>query len=244
MQVVNAYQLKDWTFPNVNSFNFDGVDESIQSDAVMSTFDSSKKFSLSVWVKPTSHATTLRNVICNYRGGTASNFQWRLFLYEGNRIEFQIENTIKYLRGDITAITYGAWNHILVCMDTNLSTGNRGIMYVNGVDVTTLDNLPLNGTLLTATDRMEIADYAPQYSPFLGLIDEVALWADDVRAEVDDIYNGGETVDFNQITTTPDHWYSFDDATWGTDYSVPDKIGSADLTTVNMEEADLVTDIP
>ena len=61
-------------------------------------------------------------------------------MLKGNRLDFSISIESYYIRGDISYINYGQWNHLCVTFDGTGSTPYTGNMYINGVDRTTSTN--------------------------------------------------------------------------------------------------------
>jgi hypothetical protein len=234
-------------FSNKYSMDFDGVDETLRTDSPISIWDGGKTFTLSIWFKYDSFAS-FRNLISNYRGGTASAAQWKIFLRTNGAIDFSMDTTSYYIRSAASAFTTGQWYHLLICVDSAEALGNRGKMYLDGVDITNTQSISTNRTFNTATNYMEIGDYQPQYSPLIGNVDEVSCWATDERANVAEIYNGGVTHDLSKLAAPPDIWYRLGDGSgdsWnGSAWTFDDEIGTNPLTSVNMEEGDRVEDVP
>ena len=105
-------------FENTNSFLFDGSTDFIATSATYSEMDGGTKLTLSVWIKPISGAPLLEYIVSNPRNTTANDHQFALTLYENNHVQFDVQgHNSQYVLGDITAITYGSWNHVLVCVD-------------------------------------------------------------------------------------------------------------------------------
>jgi len=74
------------------------------------------------------------------------------------------------------------------------------------------------------------------------LLDEIALWntaknASDITA----IYNGAEPT---TITGAIAHWRMGEQATFSTNWSIPDQVGSSTVASVNMTIEDRVGDAP
>ena len=105
-------------FSNVNSFSFDGIDEIFQGSSIYSELNGGTKLTVSVWVKPISGAPILEYLISNPRNATANEHQFALTLYENNNVQLDVQgHNSQYVLGDINAVTYGQWNHILACVD-------------------------------------------------------------------------------------------------------------------------------
>ena len=119
-------------FSNVNSFSFDGIDEIFQGSSIYSELNGGTKLTVSVWVKPISGAPILEYLISNPRNATANEHQFALTLYENNNVQLDVQgHNSQYVLGDINAVTYGQWNHILACVDLDRTVGTEGAMFIN-----------------------------------------------------------------------------------------------------------------
>lgn len=84
---------------------------------------------------------------------------------------------------------------------------------------------------------------------FNGDIDEVSIWNKELnQSEITELNNGGTPTDLSTHSAESDltsWWRMGDEATWdGSNWTVPDQKGIKDGTSVNMEEADRVADVP
>lgn len=224
-------------FSNTYSAVFDGVNDYIQSDAIYNGLDGGTKLSVSIWIKPIAGAPKLEYALHNPRSGTANQGQFGLIIYESNRIEFYVQayNQQKVL-GDITQITYGSWNHILVTVDLALSAGNEGKVYINGVDRTTSSAMGTLANFYNAADKLYIGEEGNGgYNPFNGNIDELAIWVGTTltSGNASTIYNSGTPTDLSSFTTPPTNWWRMGDNDGGTGTTLTDAIGSADATLIN-----------
>ena len=203
------------SFENTKSIALDGVDDFVQSAATYSQLDGQDKASFSMWLKPITGGTTLRTVFQIGDGSSGVAGVCQLFLYEGNRIDFSITAGSTYGRGDISKMTYGSWNHILITID--LPSTDEFKCYVNGVDATTLDNMGSRSSFPTATEPLYIGEFTTgQYTPFLGNIDEFAIWSGTTLTSADavSIYNSGVPNNLNDsavVATAPTTWYRMGD---------------------------------
>jgi hypothetical protein len=195
-------------FESTKSLFFDGVDEHIETSTTYSELDGGTKVTLSVWIKPISGPPILEYIISNPRNTTANQHQFSLTLYENNNVQFDVQaHNSQYVIGDINAITYGAWNHILVCVDLDRTTGTEGAIFINGVDETTISAMGTLSSFYTATDALHIGvDANGGYNRFNGNIDELAIWSgQDLRNDVATIYNNGKPADLSSLN--PTSWY-------------------------------------
>lgn len=234
------------SFTNQYSMLFDGVDEYTKGSTTFSELDGTNKFTLSMWIKPTN--LSVNRVLFHIpRNTTPNNSQVYVFINTSGQLSTSVESAGRYVLSTTSAITAGVWQHILICIDlSQAAQSNRIRPFVNGVDkYSAVNNLPTlfpvsSGTIWVGEEANG------NLNPFLGGIDEVAIWATDQRANVSSIYNGGVPFDLSTLGTAPDHWWRMGDGdTWGgSSWTLNDNIGSYNLGSINMEEADRVTDVP
>ena len=237
---------------NINSFLFDGVDDIFEGSSIYSEMNGGTKLTLSVWLKPISGAPTLEYALSNPRDTTANNSQFALILYEGNSVQFNVQGfNSQYVSGRIGAVTYGAWNHILICVDLSRTIGTEGIMFINGVDETTTSAMGTLSSFYTATDVLHIGvDANGGYNRFNGNIDELAIWSgSDLRSasDVSSIYNSGVPSDLNDtsgIAVPTTYFRMGEQSTFSSQWSMTDINGSYAVTSSNMVLASRTTDIP
>tara|TARA_R110000851_G_scaffold87001_1_gene189431 strand:+ start:858 stop:1625 length:768 start_codon:yes stop_codon:yes gene_type:complete len=205
-------------FANTYSLNFDGIDDFVATNAIYSELDGGTKMTLSVWLKPISGAPILEYIVTNPRNGTANQHQFGLVLYENNRVQFDVQAfASQYVIADINAITYGQWNHILVCVDLDRTTGTEGAIFINGVDETTNSLMGTLSSFYSATGALHIGIHANGgYNPYNGAMDELAIWSgQDYRnaSEVNSIYNSGSPTDLNNTSeiAQPNTWFRFEE---------------------------------
>lgn len=226
-------------FTNTYSMSFDGVDEYFDVGNPAS-LQITGALTISAWVKTADNGDAIIvskddqtnrcfSFSANLPGG-GSNYT-SLYLFNGGAATGVVSNTL---------LTAGTWNHVMGVF--NPSTYMR--IYVNGVlnkENTTsipasIDNDPANfliGKGLTAGYH------------FYGNIDEIAIWNSDQSANITTIYNSGTPADLSSLS--PVSWWRMGDSgTWnGSTWTLTDNgSGGNDATSVNMEEADRVTDVP
>ena len=233
------------SYSNTKSVRFDGVDDFCVTASTYSALDGATKASFSMWLNPTSHSTTLRTVFQIGDGSSSGvNGVCQLFLFQGNRIDFSVDSGGFFGRADISSITYGSWNHLLISIDFDRAPEFQ--CYVNGVDVTLGDNMGSKSALTSATEGLFIGEFATgQYTPFLGAIDEFAIWSGTALTSSDAtaIYNSGAPNDLNNNgLTAPTTYYRMGDG--DTFPTLQDTNGSFDLTMTNMTSGNIVTDVP
>ena len=184
-------------FSNINSLAFDGSNDFLSGSSTFTSLNGASKASFSMWIKPVTVTGTLRTVFQVGDGSSSGvNGQCQMFLYEGVRIDFSIDSSGLYGRGNISALTYGSWNHVLLTVD--FAANPEFKCYVNGADETTGDNMASLSVFPNATEPLHIGEFATgHYAPFNGGIDEFAIWVGDALTSTDasNIYNSGAPTD-------------------------------------------------
>jgi len=234
------------SFTNQYSLLFDGVDEYAKGSTTFSELDGTNKFTLSMWIKPT-NLTTSRILFHIPRNTTQSNSQVLMWLRTTGQLDISVNATTSFCRSNTGVITAGVWNHILICFDLSQATqANKIRPFVNGVDVYNTANA-LGTTFPTSSGEIWVGEESNGYQvPVLGNVDEVAIWGTDQRSNAAAIYNSGVPFDLSTLAAPPTHWWRMGDGdSWsGSQWLLNDNIGSYDLGSINMEEADRVTDVP
>lgn len=229
------------SFSNTYSTDYDGIDAYISTDSTYSELDGQTKATFSCWIKPTTSAVN-RNIFHIGNGATSGvNGVCQLWIRQGNRIDFSIDTGSYFGRADINSINYGSWNHILIAID--LDSTDEFKCYVNGSDATTLDNLGSRTSFSTATESLLIGEMGTgQYHPFLGNIDEFAIWSGtDLRNDVATIYNSGVPNNLNDNgLTAPTSWYRFEE---GSGTTIADSGSSTNNATIQ-NSVTFETDVP
>ena len=210
---------------------------------------SSDAWSISMWVKP---STITNSQTLFYFGGDDLTNEGRIDLtqFSGGNLLFRYGNNANNLNYiGVGNFTTGSWNHVLITYsgaDTLIANGGATAfsMFINGVNGTSQlqqtgggfsSNIPADkfriGRLLGATTSQYLSD---------GIVNQVAIFNTDESANISTIYNSGATQDLSQLTSAPVHYYEMEASVT----TIPDLIGSADLTGFNFSASDLVSDAP
>jgi hypothetical protein len=219
------------------SLDFDGVNDVV---VINNTLDITNGLTMSCWVKFATTVTST-NWLCS-AGGTggsvghfntrlAANGQWVNYLNGGPFFVYGI---------DQVALRDGNWHHIAQTIDY---ANAEMKFYQDGVESTSVRSIN-TATTTTKINQIGGASATPVY-PFTGNIDEFAiLEGAKSLAEIQEIYNSGVPIDLTSFS--PLAWYKMgEDATFdGTNWTVPDIIGSSPGTTANMDISDRVGDAP
>jgi len=192
------------SFANTTSLDFDGSDDviAVADDAELDITDA---LTVSVWVKGGSQDNT---VISKYN--TSSRRSWRIAA-SGTRARVNVSNTggpydssnMKEWNTSFTPFD-GAWHHIAFTYQAGTPDGTLKV-FVDGVEDTAITRTwdPNVPSLYSTTANVVIGGYYSENDPFVGRIDEVAIWnAVLTPSEVARVYNGGSPADLNALGGT------------------------------------------
>jgi hypothetical protein len=222
------------SFSNTYSFNFDGVDDYINTGTISQ--DGSGAFTVSAWFN-----TSYNN--WQYMFGDKD---FRFFFKQSvDKVDLTFNNSVVY-RSTSFVVTLGTWNHLAVVFDGSLIQANRIKVYLNNsIIANTLSGTP--DTTLVA-DNSFMLGRAGTFSAneWNGYIDEISIFntAKDSTG-VSTLYNSGKPG--NLASLSPVNWWRMgDNATWdGSNWTLTDQgSGSNNGTSANMVEADRETETP
>lgn len=210
---------------STRSFNFDGINDYIDTGA--NSLIGASTLTISAWFKSS-------DVDFQYLLGDNSI---RIYIKQSNgdtRISFT--GSVDPFRGFGVPYSVGNWNNIILTFDGSLVQADRLKLYHNGVEINNINAGTPNTTLLlnTAASFMIGRAGSTSSNPWNGNIDEVAYWNSVQDATT--IYNSGEPA---RIDGAVSHWRMGEDATFNTNWNVPDNAGSNTGTSANMTIADL-----
>ena len=229
------------------SLDFDGVNERLLTGTEAAlNIEWSTPFSIEMWVKIDSQSSTYAYIF-KTRSPNGIIISRAL---SGGRVQFELNgtggtNTI--VQADSTMV-FGSWHHIVVTSDgTGLQSGLE--IYINDVQQIKLNTGANNintGSMLNASTFLELMRYSSIYAD--GALRSVRMWTNRVLSagNVNALWNA------NTYNPSPPHPtdliadYDMAAAVWnGLRFDVADGSGvTAGLTSVNMEEIDLVDDCP
>ena len=143
----------------------------------------------------------------------------------------------------VTTISTGQWTHILIVGDY---TGSNLICYKNDVEVY---NNSHTFTITESTANVFIGSERGTGFFYNGKLDEVSLWNKGLSAsEVSELYNNGipsNLASHSSYSNAISWWRMGDNATFdGTNWTIPDLVGSNSGTTTNMDINSRVGDAP
>jgi len=245
------------SFSNQYSFNFNGTNNyiSIPDNNSLSFGNgiTDSPFSISAWVKM--NDATLFRIFSKmntsneeYMFTTSGTKQLGLFLMN----QGAGTNIIARSFTPLMSAYVGQWIHLVGTYSGNSATS--GIkLYLNGSRIDDA-NFTAGGTYVamsntSATARIGSVSRSAGTAYANGKIDEVSLWNKELSlSEVQEIYNSGLPDNLNKHSASANivsWWRMGEGATWdGSNWQVPDTNGSNNATSVNMAEADRVSDVP
>ena len=240
-----VFNSTNWLLPNKAqdvysrySLDFDGTDDYVDLGSP-SALNLTAEMTASLWIKPSLISTGIRFVVGQSNAG-AGNYQWFIDI---NRVAGKL--TLGTLNTTVltsnTTMVVDTWYH--VAFTRTGSAGNWDyVIYLNGIpDGTTIGSATNPGTQ-ERTCIGRIGDYNGLYFP--GSIDEVAIWNSGLTAgDITTIYNSGTPNDLTSLSPVA-WWRMGEDATFSTNWTIPDKVGSNTGTSVNMTNDDLSGDAP
>ena len=222
---------------STRSFNFDGIDDYIDV-GVISTFQSTANFSVSCWLKvPNLSASNF--FIGTYTSGSNTIYS---YIATNGEVVFNLNNTYQRLSGTGTPLLIDNWYNIVLVYDGTLGTSDSMLIYINGILRSGGVTAGIPATTGTNTGVTYLGGLGGFTSRFTGDLDEVSFFNTSLTpSEITSIYNSGTPT---TITGATSHWRMGEDATFNTNWNVPDNAGSATGTSANMTIADLEGNAP
>ena len=224
---------------STQSMDFDGSDEKVTCGSL--SVAGYSELSISAWVKIGSAQDC--TIAAEYVGNWNRSFRFILWdtieAFRGVYFGVYIGGTEYYGHYALDPLPTGTWMHIAGTYD-----GSDVQVYYNGSSGTSQSgsgNVDTNSSCVFQIGAMGSSNFTD------GKIDEVAMWDSGLSASnITTIYGAGIPSSLSSLS--PKSWWRMgEDATWGgSSYSIPDQNTTSgnDATTVNMEEADRVTDVP
>ena len=253
-----AYKSPQWLLPsNENkdklsnySFELDGIDDYIDcGDSDIFSFGdgaTDSAFSVSAWIKIKSFGTN--NVVFSKDSGLP-NREYAIGFFQGfKNLRFYIKDNGGNNQQSIDSTTLFAldtWYNITCTYDgsggSNAADGMN--IYVNSVLETPTNVIKGTYTAMSNTTApVNIGRYGAAASPLNAKVDQLSLYASELsQSDVTDIYNGGEPT---TISGAVAHYKMGEEATFSTNWTVPDAVGSNDGTSNAMNIFDRVGEAP
>jgi len=230
------------------SFSFDGVDDYIEIPNITPRFGTQNpatadsavnaSWSINLWAyipSGLSGTTPLYNTPLGF-----ATYTWTL-TWLSTKLQFGARySSLRVYETGTTAVNTDQWNNITVTFDgVDANTLSSWKLYINGVDITALSS---GGHLGTNTSgKTYIGRGLTAYAEVK--MDEVSVYDVELTASnVTSLYNSGTPT---TLPVTPlAHWKMGEDATFSTNWTVPDAVGSSAGTSANMTIEDRVGDAP
>ena len=241
------WNATNWQLPDYSkqalfsqkSFIFDGIDDYVQIPK-FATLDNGD-ITFSIWWKPESTGTT-QYLLSSCYGSPYAGINIGMtnagkFIFW--RFTQTTQNHTGYAVNGFTA--FGDWHHLMGVYDATAGTLKS---YVNGtLQDTTSDSADTNAV----GQDLYIAGLAPTAGsptlPSAGNVDDLSIF--DAAKAIGDIWDGtGAPTDLSAESGLVGYW-TFDDATFSTNWSVPDNSTNSNTgTSTNMDEVDLEFNTP
>ena len=201
-----AYKSPQWLIPNNEnkdklsnySFEFDGVDDSIECGNLSSLVDNKSKLSISFWINlPVAHE--LNRITGKYAGLT----KWIGINCTGDKVNWVVSNigSSQAYASTGVVLSDNTWHHVVCVFDGTQPIANDRIkIYIDNVD----EALTVNGSLPTSTYDFTLEGTNPTWylgqngyslgaDELRGKLDEYAIYSDVALTalQVNELYNGG-----------------------------------------------------
>ena len=228
------------------SFEFDGVDDYVNCGS-LSNLQNATEYSISSWFK-----TPLNNqyqVIYSWFDG-ADGYLQLLLVDDGSFIVYNYRTAQAYGLSATGLVSANTWYNGLVVFDGSGATdADRLKLYLNG----SLINLTFTGTIPTQTgtmlqNRFHLGAYVTVTGTFTwtleGNIDEVSIFNSAIS--IGDVWDGsGQPIDVSAVSGIVNNYRMGEDASFGgTNWTVPDNVGSNNGTSNAMMVDALVGEAP
>ena len=224
---------------SASCWGFDGVDDYIDCGA--STLNGETALSISAWIYPTSYGDASAPSFVSTDAASPRAFY--LGLFNSTNFRFSISTNGTSLTSLDTiggTVTLNAWQQILVTWDqVNLKFYKNGNL-LNTVPTT----FASNGTFTTTNNLLIGIRQLGNVGLFEGKIDEISIFNEVV--DVADVWDGsGEPIDVSTVSGIVNNYRMGEDASFnGTNWIVPDNVGSNNGTSDGMMVDSLVGEAP
>ncbi len=182
----------DWVPGKLNNgLQFDGVNEYVNFSQI-AAFERTDSFSIEFWIKTGTAANVAVFSNITSVGGQFRGWQVAVQGTDNRklRVNFLSNNTSRIIIETNSGIGNNIWTHVVITYNGNsLATGFK--IYINNVN-TAFSVIQNNLTTSTVVTYDLTMGYAPNYSAFAGILDEVVIYDDELSVgEVAYRYNGG-----------------------------------------------------
>ena len=242
------YKSPQWLMPeNSNfansrfsnySFEFDGVDDFINTNFIL---DVTSNFSVSAWINVDSPTNTKYHILGTREEATSASTSkgFTFQLNSSREVHARIFTTTSNItQVNAGVVTSGTWANVAL---TYVASSKTLKIFLNGTEVGSTTGTAAG---VTSPDGMGIGRVATggSYSYFDGKIDEVSVFNTALSSsEVSSIYGIGVP---STISGAVAHWRMGEEATFSTNWTIPDQVGSSDGISSNVTIEDRVGDAP
>ena len=247
-----SYFTDNWLVDNsalsnysTRSFSFDGIGDYIDVGNDVS-LNLTSQITCSAWVKFEGlNNSVYYGIISNFNPSSGRKFT---FIYypatsAGSRkLRVRINSSSNILSSyfdTVVDLSDDQWHHLAFTFDG--TTNSNGLnVYVDGVNLNSF-TAPNAGIYSSSGDTL-IGSYLTSSWFMNGNIDEVAVFPSALSGtDITSLYNSGEPA---RIEGAVSHWRMGEDATFNTNWNVPDNVGSNNGTSANMTISDLEGNAP
>jgi hypothetical protein len=228
------------------SFAFDGIDDYIELGS-LSNLQNATEYSISSWFK--SPLNNLYQVIWGWFDG-ADGYLQLLLISDGSFVVYNYRTSTAYGLSSTGLVSADTWYNALVVFDGSGATNSDRLkLYINGSLIT----LTYTGTIPTQTGTMlgnglHLGAYVTTSGTMTweleGNIDEVSIFNSAIS--IADVWNGsGEPIDVSAVSGIVGNYRMGEDASFnGTNWTIPDNVGTNNGTSNAMTVDDLVGESP
>ena len=243
-------------FRNQYSFLFDGVNERININAVGTALAATTTGTWSAWVKPVDATPANYVVFISFGNGDSTVLlQLSIDITTGLFSGFGLNGGVTkwQVRCSSAPFSDNIWTHIALVQD-----GVSPVLYVNGIAPaqtfpTSIDKTIWFNNLVLNNGRIGCRFYSVAEAdgalPLNGNIDEVGFFNRNLSAaQITELYNNGKPKDLKKHSASGNlvsYFRMGDGDTFdGTNWTLFDKKGTNNGTSVNMEQGDRVAAVP
>ena len=227
------------------SLSFDGVNEFINcTNNPVFDFNGPNSFSVETWAK-FDDLTGVRFLVSKWARPTPTDVRAYYFGTRNNQLRFAFSssNITSIIVNSNTTLNTGVWYHLIVTYDGSNDANGVNFYIDNNLSTKNIFSNNLSG-VSTNTEPLQIGGQDTFFTA--GQIAKARVWNVELTpAEVNTQYNGGtiqqSPVQSGNLVVDTD----INNATFGTQFNIPDKTGiTAGYTSVNMEAGDILNDCP
>ena len=162
-----------------SSGDWDSTDDSVTmgSPTVVDNLPANG-MTLSTWIFPDTLGQSGVGFITSKNTGSGQNQGWFLLNYTNNTLQFVVDgSTDLVVQTSNDSITLGAWNHVVLSWDGNITTANSVRIYVNGREVGYQVQTNGAGRVDDAASGLYIGNSSAGNRTFDGKIDDHRLYS-------------------------------------------------------------------